>query len=44
MGNESLKLAGAVAAFGERLVGKTLKGLCNLAALDALIFVDRHTL
>ena len=30
-----------MAALRERLVGKALKGLCNLAALGALIFVDR---
>jgi hypothetical protein len=44
VGNESLKLSRAVAALRERLVGKALKGLCDLAALGALIFIDRHTL
>jgi len=43
LGNESLKLSGAVAALRERLVGKALKGFFNLAALGALIFIDGHT-
>jgi hypothetical protein len=44
MGNELVKFARTMSAFGQRFVRKLLNDFFDLAALMALILVDRHSL
>jgi len=43
LGNQLLKMTGAIFANGKRFVRKILNGFFHGAALGAFIFINRHT-